>query len=136
MDYDKLANELIDVIINQIEESKTQMSCHSGDLINSFEFTFEEGTITISGYKYGLFLDSGSKPHMPPVDSLRAWANCNGINPWAVAYSIKKNGTKPHPFLDKSVEKFTPIVNEYMNTFLYGEINTIYKDLRKSFEQK
>lgn len=53
---------------------------------------------------YALFVEEGTKPHMPPVDEITPWAKKKGINPWAVAISISKKGTKANPFLQRSVD--------------------------------
>lgn len=57
-----------------------------------------QGTVT-SQQGYSAPVEYGSKPHMPPVDALRDWAKRKGIDPWAVAMSIKKKGTRSHPFM-------------------------------------
>lgn len=54
---------------------------------------------------YAVFVHEGTRPHMPPVDALAAWAKKKGINPWAVAKSIAKKGTKANPFLQRAVDK-------------------------------
>ena len=54
---------------------------------------------------YAIFVHEGTKPHMPPIDAIMPWAKKKGINPWAVAMSIKKKGTKPNPFLQRAVDK-------------------------------
>jgi hypothetical protein len=36
---------------------------------------------------------------MPPVNALKEWSRRKGIDPWAVAMSIKKKGTPAQPFL-------------------------------------
>lgn len=52
--------------------------------------------------KYAIYVEKGTKPHMPPVDAISAWATSKGLNPWAVAMSIKKNGTKANPFVERT----------------------------------
>lgn len=47
-------------------------------------------------------VETGSKPHMPPVDAITAWAEAKGINPWALAMSIKKKGTQANPFVQRT----------------------------------
>ena len=59
---------------------------------------------------YALDLEKGTKPHMPPVDAIRAWADSKGINPWAVAMSIKKKGTEAHPFVKPTFDATKPAV--------------------------
>ena len=48
---------------------------------------------------YAAYVEYGTRPHMPPVDALRAWAASHGINPWALAMHIKKYGTREHPYM-------------------------------------
>ena len=54
---------------------------------------------------YGLFVHEGTKPHMPPVSALRGWASRKGMSPWAVAYGIKRKGTKAQPFLKRAADE-------------------------------
>jgi len=60
---------------------------------------------TERGFPYAVAVEYGTKPHMPPVSALALWAKRKGVNPWAIAYSIKKFGTKPHPFLNPAAEE-------------------------------
>jgi hypothetical protein len=57
---------------------------------------------------YGDAIETGSRPHMPPVDALTAWAALKGLNPWAVAYSIKKFGTTANPYIAKTFDETAP----------------------------
>lgn len=54
---------------------------------------------------YAAAVHEGTAPHMPPIDAITPWANKKGINPWAVAMSIKKKGTKANPFLQRAVDE-------------------------------
>ena len=51
---------------------------------------------------YMLFVHEGTKPHMPPVKAIEPWADRHGINPFALAMSIKKKGTKPNRFVPRT----------------------------------
>lgn len=62
-----------------------------------------EGSLT-SLAPYAASVEYGSAPHMPPIASITPWANKKGLNPWAVAMSIKKNGTKANPFLQRAAD--------------------------------
>ena len=54
---------------------------------------------------YGEAVENGTRPHFPPVDALTNWANRKGINPYALAFSISKKGTKAHPYFKPGIEK-------------------------------
>jgi len=52
-----------------------------------------------------------SRPHMPPVDALEKWAKDKLGDPdlkWALAYHIKKYGTKPSWFIRDTIEQELP----------------------------
>jgi basic membrane lipoprotein Med (substrate-binding protein (PBP1-ABC) superfamily) len=87
--------------------------------------------------EYGVYLDSGTEPHMPPVDSLNEWANNHNINVWALAYSIKENGTKAKPFLD-SIEdnlfEYSEILENEMLFVIEDEVDKIINKYFKNIE--
>ena len=49
--------------------------------------------------KYAPFVEFGTHPHTPPIEPIREWADRKGVDAGAVWASIRKHGTKPHPFL-------------------------------------
>lgn len=56
------------------------------------------------GYYYGTAVEFGTKPHFPPVDKLTLWAKRKGMNPYVLAKSISRKGTKANPFFSKSIK--------------------------------
>ena len=58
--------------------------------------------VTITMPVTGKYIEWGTPPHMPPVDALKGWSRRKLGDEnlaWAVAYSIKKRGTRPYPFI-------------------------------------
>jgi HK97 gp10 family phage protein len=56
---------------------------------------------------YAGYVETGTRPHMPPAgpdSALAQWAEMKGISVWAVAMSIAKKGTKPHPYVEPTYE--------------------------------
>lgn len=56
---------------------------------------------------YAGFVETGTRPHMPPTDpdgALAQWCELKGIKLWAVAKSIAKKGTKAHPYVEPTYE--------------------------------
>lgn len=52
-----------------------------------------------------IYLEKGRKPgKMPPVKAIEPWARRHGINPYMLARSIGRKGTKPHPFVAPSLD--------------------------------
>lgn len=56
-----------------------------------------------SNVPYADALELGSAPHRPPTfadSSLAQWCDMKGLNVYAIAATIAKVGTKPHPFIE------------------------------------
>lgn len=68
---------------------------------------------------YALGVEEGTRPHRPPSgpnSSLAQWAELKGMNVYAVAASIARNGTKPHPFVEPAYEEVKDVIVERMNS--------------------
>lgn len=83
-----------------------------------------EGSLT-SRVPYGKFVHEGTLPHMPPIDAITPWATKKGINPWALAKSIKKNGTKANPFLQRSVDNTEDAINTEFKTAMQNILDEV-----------
>ena len=57
---------------------------------------------------YPIFVHEGTKPHFPPIEAIRGWAERHGIPPFALAMSIARKGTKANPWLERTVKKVLP----------------------------
>lgn len=54
------------------------------------------------------FVEYGTRPHFPPAyenSPLALWAESKGMEPFAVAKSISRRGTKAHPFIEPTRQK-------------------------------
>jgi hypothetical protein len=64
---------------------------------------------------YADAVETGSRPHMPPTDpdgSLAQWCEMKGLNLWAVAMSIKRKGTAPHPYIEPTYQAMIKPVSD------------------------
>lgn len=52
---------------------------------------------------YGPYVEHGTRAHFPPVGALGGWARRHNTNPYAVARSIARKGTKAQPFLEPAL---------------------------------
>lgn len=92
-------------------------------------------TLTSGGLKgllrsntpYSAAVQSGSRPHAPNMRTLIPWAKKKGLNPWAVANSIKKKGTKANPFLTRALDRSEDGVKKEFSVAL----NDIMKELSR-----
>ncbi len=111
-------NEIYPNIIARFRDSLSQIS-NTGALSNSFKPTQQDSNLKISFLQYGEYVDSGRAPgKFPPVKPIQEWAKTKGIPgnaAWAIAKSIEKNGIKPRPFIQ-------PTLNDIVKDILVPQI--------------
>lgn len=66
----------------------------------------------VSTTPYASDVELGTLPHYVSAQALMPWAAKKGLNPYAVAKSIAKKGTKANPFLDRAVASQEGGINE------------------------
>jgi hypothetical protein len=75
----------------------------------------EVAGVISSPLNYVEAVEIGTRPHMPPVESLREWAESKGLSAWAVAKSIAKHGTKGQWMFKKGFEASEPALEQVAN---------------------
>lgn len=86
----------------------------TGNLVHSFR---EEISPLMARWfptaNYAAAVNDGSRPHMPPYKSegFNAWATAHDMNPYLLARSISRKGTKANPFMDRIKLAATPQIN-------------------------
>ncbi len=124
LDIDKIGKRIADDLRQRIIDEGL---ISSGELYDSVAYKISGEDILIEGADYMIAVDKGSKPHSAPVDKLTPWAEMNGINPWALWYSIKENGTKAHPFLDSFLESIDEDIWSVVDIYIDDTMNDIMK---------
>ena len=102
--------------------------------------------VSISLEDYWKYIEYGTRPHFPPVDKIKEWIRVKPILPrplsngklptndqlaFLIGRKISKVGTKPQPFLKKSITEFDlvskmyKLVTEEIEKQLEKEINNI-----------
>lgn len=75
---------------------------------------------------YGLYAERGRRPgRMPPVEALRGWAARHGVNPFVLARSIARKGTKAHPYMQPALDKHRRDVDRLMGEVGVTVVTTI-----------
>jgi hypothetical protein len=97
-------------IVQRQEYKEAPRGVTGGTIKSIRQIVSESMAIVGPTSKYAIFINNGTKPHMPPVDELKEWADSKGMNPWALAMSIKKKGTKANPFVPRTFSKTRPDV--------------------------
>jgi hypothetical protein len=57
--------------------------------------------------EYAVYMEEGTKPHMPPRDALQGWADRHGIPVFLVQKAIAENGTEPRYMFRDTFEDFS-----------------------------
>lgn len=81
-----------------------------------------------SAVGYGGSIEQGTRPHAVSPKVLEAWAQKRGLNPYAVAKSIAKKGTKANPFLKRTLD----VVGSGIDQEFSQAISGITEDLSKT----
>ncbi len=101
-----------DLILNAftmrfVEELKLAAPKFDGELAKSITGKVIGKKVEITATSYALALEFGSKSHMPPVEPLKKWTRerWGKEDPWRLAMHIKYHGTKPNPFIQKTIKE-------------------------------
>ena len=115
-------NEVLDRLGEEIvTDMRKQVPSDLGDLERSIQYSIDKDNLVIHMNEYGIYVNDGTKPHMPPISAIEGWARRKGINPWAVAYSIKTYGTEAQPFMDD----FLDFDNKYYKILVDGTVKEL-----------
>lgn len=84
----------------------------SGELKKSIRYRFSDylSVVIQPTAKYAAAHEYGSRPHWTSVKNLERWAKARGINAFALQRSIAKKGTKPHPFMQRTLREVDSVV--------------------------
>lgn len=119
---ERLVNAALTNSVSQIRKEARRLAPHAfGKLQDSIQYRvdYPEAKVFV-GEKYGIDVEKGTGPHMPPVDALRQWAIKRGMPgaEWAIAMKIKKHGTKAHPFFEPGIENSKDYITEQFTKVL------------------
>lgn len=80
------------------------------------------------GYQYGLAVEFGTRPHYMPVKNnpmFQLWATRRGLNPYMVARSIARKGTKAKPFFQPAIESSKDFIEKEFDKALTNLIKEL-----------
>ena len=131
--------ETVQAIIRKIEQENL---IWEGNLKNSIRFKQEEnGDITFLMKEYGEYLDEGVNGTRSVYTTayqyrgnwkgmgfaLTKWADSKGLNPYAVAWTLQRDGLKPRRFfksvIESRAENLVSSLETAYNDYLNGSLN-------------
>lgn len=107
------------LIVNEIQTTSPHPAVDRGELVGSVATRMHSDGATVEvRAPHAVFVDQGTRPHMPPIAPLAAWAarkfGATGEDAqriaWGVALKIKKYGTVPTHFMQKAFERSKPVI--------------------------
>jgi len=110
-----------------LSEAEKEAPVDRGGLRYSGSVAYGPGPTAEVTFKspYAKPVEFGSRPHMPPVEPLEAWAKRHGMKPgagWAIAKKIAEKGTRPDPFLQRALDKVLPRLPELIGRRVFGRV--------------
>ena len=92
---------------------------YTGDLEESISYDYNTGAMQLEispkamrgKWDAGLLLELGTRP-IPnaPWSPIKAWADFRGVPGFPILMKIREVGVSPHPFLDRTLERSMPDV--------------------------
>jgi len=123
---------------------------NTGDLADSFTAASTEEGMTISFNMYGEVVDGGRRAgSFPPIKPIKEWIKQRGLTPkqgqtteqlaFAVATNIKKNGIRPRPFIQPTLDDvaqqiIAPEIEINMALDIEKDVQQIFNDWPKNID--
>lgn len=103
--------------------------------------------ISISLEDYWKYIEYGTRPHFPPIQAIRKWIDVKPVLPrpmkgklptkdqlaFLIARKISKVGTRPKPFLNKTISDFN-LIDKVYNLLLNQIQQQINKQINDELE--
>tara|TARA_R100000951_G_C2646018_1_gene182590 strand:- start:2282 stop:2695 length:414 start_codon:yes stop_codon:yes gene_type:complete len=123
-------NELLREIEEIVRFVLRKIDLDNSSFSKKIKITLVDEQVVVEMPGYGEFIDSGRKKNgrMPPIKSIVEFIRSRRITStdlteeqlaYAIANSIKRDGIKPKPFIEKLTEETFNLVSEH----IYNEIN-------------
>lgn len=80
----------------------------------------------VNSSSYAVFMETGSRPHFPPIKAITPWANRHGIPPFAVARSIARKGIKPKHFFKGAISTSERMAQHFFDDALKKIVQSIW----------
>lgn len=84
----------------------TEAPHSTGNLQRSMHMEYKPIQVEVKpSAEYAKYVEFGTKPHYVNPSALESWAKKKGLNPFAVARSIRMKGTNANPFMERTKDK-------------------------------
>lgn len=73
-----------------------------------------------SPLKYAQYVNDGTRPHTPPMQAIKEWAEFKHLPWFPVWLSIVRKGTKANPYINRAKEQTTRQIPLFVNQAIRG----------------
>ena len=111
----EFAKAFLSVKIALAENTKANTPYDQGYLGNPANWGFTPEPLKATWFPtatYAPDVQFGTAPHFVSAATIAVWAGRKGLNPYAVAKSIAKKGTRAQPFMQDIADAATPRITE------------------------
>lgn len=109
-------------------EAKRESPVDRGQLRSNFLTKhYDLKSVLYNPTKYAEFVQFGTRPHTPPREPIKQYAERKWIPAFALWYSIKRRGTKANDFLGRAVRQSETKIDR----ILWNTLNTLINKLNK-----
>lgn len=144
--------QLLQQFIQAVREDLAQQNINaSSKLSKSLKSIVKQNgkwiEISISLEDYWKYVEYGTRPHFPPIQAIRKWIDVKPVLPrpmkgklptkdqlaFLIARKISKVGTRPKPFLNKTISDFN-LINKVYDLLLNQIEQQINKQIKDELE--
>lgn len=125
-------NSLVSKLESEIKRQFGISLSWTNNLKNNIDGTVLSDSIIIDIPDYGIVIDKGRRPgaKMPPKEPIEQWMNSVGIevNPsssFLIRRSIGRDGIKPKPYIDKTLDNIEKAFEKIIDDYLQEELNKL-----------
>jgi len=123
---DRFLNALRDCTLWVQTDAKINAPVDSGRLRASITPDVRTDGDTVMGVvgsnvTYAPYVETGTRPHWPPVGALETWARRHGTTAFVVARAIARRGTRAHRYMQRAAESNTGRIQTHLDSAV-GEI--------------
>lgn len=114
MEVKPLVRILLNNSVSEIAGRTRALAPHAtGTLQRSIlpERTYPAARVKVN-VPYGVYVETGTRPHWPPPEPIAAWASKVGFtgSPFLIARAISRRGTRAQPFWKPGIEQSLPLI--------------------------
>lgn len=92
---------------------------------------YNDRAVIGTNVKYAIYVHEGTRPHWPPIEAITPWAKRHGIEPFLVARSIAKHGTRAQPFIKEAINNSQNKIEGFFEQAVNKTLDSVVDKINK-----